>query len=297
MYQLMIIRLLLVFPALLNWISNSGESDPIFWSGFEPGSEIEYTDKWHHLIGIDQSTGFSWSEFKNYSSLLGTNLLIRSDSGYNITEFVDDQDPERGKVLHFVLNGHGGINPVPRTTASFDLAREATQIGVRFKYKVPSNWSELSECPDKTWLLVIEPAFTNRNSSDKSTIPLFLVPKDGQLFWELVHRKWPDGKCCSDKPFVKSNMTFPVPMGRWMTVTYFIKEGPVGTGRFYLQIDDTVVFDIRDEDFSIDDDLEKITLWKLYAGAPYIDFMTSRGTPLECWYDDIEIWDGMPKKL
>ena len=102
------------------------------------------------------------------------------------------------------------------------------------------------------------------------------------------------------------NTNIEIPFGKWVTLEYFINEGNVQSGHFYMTMtpeggEKTVVFDIRNFTHNTKDpDPQGITLWnpmKLYTSRDLVNFVKSEGKSLQIYFDDFEFWkDRVPFK-
>ena len=106
-----------------------------------------------------------------------------------------------------------------------------------------------------------------------------------------------------DKKFVniwsRVNTAFPVPIGKWVTLEYYIKEGHKDTGRFYFAVtpdggSKTVVFDLKGDTCHPDDPnpdgLFLINPLKLYTSGHLVDVMNAAGGTMQVYWDDFKFW-------
>lgn len=96
-----------------------------------------------------------------------------------------------------------------------------------------------------------------------------------------------------DQPPVK------VPVGKWFTLSYYLKEGDKQHGRFFMTIKpeggaEQLVFDITNFTHNTKDPSPNgITGWspqKLYTSREVMAFMKSHGKALEVYWDDFKLW-------
>lgn len=92
-----------------------------------------------------------------------------------------------------------------------------------------------------------------------------------------------------------------VPLGRWFTIHYYVKEGDRKTGRFQLAIQPDggrfqVVSDVTNWTYCPTDPApDGMRDWnplKLYTSKELVAFMKARDKPLQIYWDDVELWTG-----
>ncbi len=95
------------------------------------------------------------------------------------------------------------------------------------------------------------------------------------------------------------NTSFKVPVGKWFTMEYYIKEGNRETGRFYLAVTPDgekkqVVFDIRNFTHNTYDPspngLSGYNPMKLYTSKEIVAFMKEQDKTLQIYWDDLRVW-------
>lgn len=93
-----------------------------------------------------------------------------------------------------------------------------------------------------------------------------------------------------------SNLDIEVPIGRWVTLEYYLREGNAGEGRFYMAMvpegaPRRVLFDIRGwthhPDDPAPDGLTHLNPLKLYTSKSLIDYVRNSGGALEVYWDDL----------
>jgi hypothetical protein len=122
-------------------------------------------------------------------------------------------------------------------------------------------------------------------------------PKEGEsdLYFKLdaenagQKQVWNAG----DQPKVK------LPIGKWFTMEYYLKEGNKETGRFYMTITPDgerkqVVFDVTNFTHNTFDPAPNgFTGWspqKLYTSKEVVGFVKSKGKTLQIYWDDFKLW-------
>lgn len=90
-----------------------------------------------------------------------------------------------------------------------------------------------------------------------------------------------------------------VPIGKWFTLDYYIKEGNKENGRVYVAITTEgektqVVYDVRNFTHNTKDPAPNgITGWspqKLYTSKEIVSYVKERGMTLEIYWDDFKLW-------
>lgn len=151
-------------------------------------------------------------------------------------------------------------------------------------------WLTISEFWNNEWWVKDEPyGFRTTLGIEK--------PKEGEsdLYFKLdaenagQKQVWNAG----DQPKVK------VPIGKWFTMEYYVKEGNKETGRFYMTITPDgepkqVVFDVTNFTHNTYDPAPNgFTGWspqKLYTSKELVGFVKSKGKTLQIYWDDFKLW-------
>ena len=96
-----------------------------------------------------------------------------------------------------------------------------------------------------------------------------------------------------------TNPTVKVPICKWFTLEYYIKEGNADNGRFYLAItpdgeEKQVICDVHNFTHNTSDtNPDGITAYnpiKLYTSKELVSFMKSKGKTLQIYWDDLKLW-------
>lgn len=95
--------------------------------------------------------------------------------------------------------------------------------------------------------------------------------------------------------------TVAVPIGKWFTMDYYVKEGDKETGRFYLAITPDgqpkqVVYDITNFTQNTSDPAPNgftgYNPMKLYTSKELINHVKAQGKTLQIYWDDFALWKG-----
>ncbi|WP_080058423.1 hypothetical protein [Spirosoma aerolatum] len=158
-------------------------------------------------------------------------------------------------------------------------------------YPRPINWCTISEFWNNEWWVESEPygfritLGIGKSSAGKSKLNFILNAENaGQ---KEVWRADP----------TTSNVA--VPIGKWFTMEYYVKEGDQKTGRFYLAITPEgqarqVVYDITNFTHNTSDPapngLTGYNPMKLYTSKELINHVKSQGKTLQVYWDDFKLW-------
>jgi hypothetical protein len=96
-----------------------------------------------------------------------------------------------------------------------------------------------------------------------------------------------------------TNTSFAVPIGQWMTIDYYLREGNGTAGRYYMSITPqggtkTVIFDITN--FShhpndpAPDGFRHLNPMKLYTSKELSQFMKNNSKAIQLYWDDFKFW-------
>lgn len=290
----------------------------LFSSGFEANTMLPVPRKKIESIqGRDESTGLDWSTLPAISGLApAPNFLLTYWGGkphVNSTSgILPDTDSTYGNVLMFQVNSDDGKHPNARTSMEVKLNPNTfDELGVRYQMKIdssfldfPTDSSEIpnrkgSSGPTRLWWVVSE-AWLRDTHGKRASLPVEIKRSNkNEYVFKSVKLRLMD-QSSSDKiaplwteaPKAEAPS---IPIGQWVTIEMLLKNGPKGTGRFYLALNQKVVFDITNRDISYGD--YQWYLWspmKLYLDLSTIGWMSGRGTPARVYYDNFEVWQGMP---
>ena len=103
------------------------------------------------------------------------------------------------------------------------------------------------------------------------------------------------------------NTGFSVPVGAWMTLETYYREGDRETGRFFCAVTPadglrTVLFDVHDwthhPENPAPDGLTHYNPIKVYSSAEVVQFLRAHGAALQVDWDDFALWTGrMPEDV
>lgn len=295
---------------------NKGEL--LFNSGFEKGSTVVHksdlpsTDD--DIIGQDQSLSGpnDWVKDIDQNHKLGYfNLQYQGgDTTMRFARIIHEPGNPKNNVLHFWVNQANvdGIKARIQANIYADKSKKTEGI-IEFyqsvKLYLPSDMEVVKSFPEKiSWLTILE-VWNNiqwvddpypyrltvgigKPTGDKSELHFLVDAEDYNYTTKKYIKLWHD-----------MNTSIDVPIGKWFTLEYYIKEGNAQTGRFYMAITPEggkkqVIFDITNFTHNTQDpNPDGITLWnpmKLYTSKKLVDYVRSQGKALQFYWDDFSVW-------
>ncbi len=108
-----------------------------------------------------------------------------------------------------------------------------------------------------------------------------------------------DGKFVKGKYVWEEQSQAEMPIGQWVTLETYFKEGDSNTGRFYMAMTSatgvrTVLFNIRETTKHpkkyLPDGLTAFNPLKLYTGAALLAYMKANNKALDLYFDDYRLW-------
>ena len=287
----------------------------LFRSGFEPGTNIKIIDNQKagkldvaYLIGADVESDYDWDKLNEVIGIKdrmtfefwGTHRGVDAD-----LKIVDDPDRSRGKVLYseYLSNSESGIykGVTSLTQASLKLDSNFKQLGVRYKIKISEAYNALlapefalDSNADFGWWLISEMWTLRHQDGTAGSQPIYLRKSEKGFTFSAVMR-YRDGHA-HPVVWTVDNNDFTLPIVKWIEIVHFVRVGKAGEARLYFSVDGVVVFDIQDKDIEWKGmDWRSWSCMKAYQNQEITNFLRERGTPSETWYDDFEIWSGIPK--
>lgn len=290
----------------------------LFNSGFEQGSTVVHksnspsTDD--DIIGKDQSVSGpnDWVKDIDQSPKLGFfNLQYQGgDTTMRWARIVPEPGNPKNKVLHFWVNQPNVDGTKTRIQANIYADKSKKTEGIKEFYQsvklyLPSDMEVVKSFPEKiSWLTILEVWNNIQWVDDPYPYRLTVgIGKPGPEKSELHFIVDAEDYDYSTKKYIKlwhdMNKTIDVPIGKWFTLEYYIKEGNAQTGRFYMAITPDggkrqVIFDINNFTHnSKDPSPDGITLWnpmKLYTSKKLVDYVRGQGKALQIYWDDFAVW-------
>lgn len=293
----------------------------LFRSGFEPESRITHlgdpftaSDK---IIGRDLSVPppNDWVQDIDNSNQLG-NFRVQyqgADTTRRLARIIPEPGNPDNRVLLFRIN-EPWVNQfgshLARVQANiYDTWPDSHMEGIRELYQkvrlyMHEDMEILKSYPHSIdWLTIFE--LWNNQTWDNVPYAFRItvgtgkpLPESRELYFMIEAEDY-DTERGRMKIWNEMETGIPVPIGRWMTLEFYVREGNDETGRFYMAMtpeggDKKVIFDVRNYTHNTEDpDPTGIKFWnpmKLYTSSHLTSFVRDHGKSLQVYWDDLEIW-------
>ena len=301
----------------------------IFQTNFEKGTYMTQTlPQYAELRGADLSLPKpnDWvADFDGHPNV-GTFRLYyeEGDSTQRLAELVADPVDPKNTVLRYKISVPNVKMPSSYTKSGIVFSKKSRiqsemyannglmEIYQSVKLFIPTDFNKYINSPypvDGDWLGLCE--FWNNAAWMKAPYPFrfgvtvgrgdpvqgspLYFKTDGQklddIFIEMWHYK---------------NTTYPIPIGKWMTLEYYIKSGNKGNGRFYFAVSPdggtkTVIWDLHNDTCHPDDPnpdgFSEVNSMKLYASDNMVNQMNAMGGTFQVYWDDFKIWKNKKPSL
>lgn len=290
----------------------------LFNSGFEKGTTVvpksasQTTDD--DIIGEDLSVSApnDWVKDIDRSPNLGFFSLQYQggDSTMRFARIVPEPGNPKNKVLQFWVNQPNVDGTKARIQANIYADKSKKTEGIKEFYQsvrlyLPADMEVVKSFPDKiSWLTILE-VWNNiqwvddpypyrltvgigKPTADKSELHFMVDAEDYDYAGRKYIKLWHD-----------MNTAINVPIGKWFTLEYYIKEGNAQSGRFYMAITPEgeakqVIFDVVNFTHNSNDPKpDGITLWnpmKLYTSKSLVEYVHNQGKALQIYWDDFSVW-------
>lgn len=312
--------------------SNSPKADTkgtlLFNSGFEAGSQVvtKGTASDDDIIGIDNSKPKpnDWVNDIDKSTRLGNfNLQYQGgDISMRYARIIPEPGNEANKVLHFWLQDPNVDNGAKARIQANIYEHDARKIkGIKEFYQkiriyLPKDMEVVRNYPNKIrWLTILE-VWNNIQWVDdpypfRITVGMGKPSAEKKGLYFMVDTEDFEYKTETSRArFVllwhEMNQNFEIPVGKWITLEYYILEGGKSSGRFFMTATPDgektqVIFDVTNFTHNSKDPApDGITLFnpmKLYTSKELTNFVKSQGKALQLYWDDFELWEGRKPKL
>lgn len=222
----------------------------------------------------------------NYK-LLAPHIIIPTSSQYTVNGILFDKKAR----IQMDIYGNNGLKEVYQSVRLF----------------IPTDFNKLVDSPfpaSGDWITLFE-FWNNAQWNPGATYPFrFGVTLSkissgtagSPFFFQAEGQKLVSGFVTVWK---QSNTSFQAPIGKWMTIEYYIKDGNKGNGRFYFAVTPdggtkTVVYDLKEDTCHPDDPnpdgLGEINPLKLYTSNNMVNQMNSRNGIFQIYWDDFKLW-------
>ncbi len=278
----------------------------IFHSGFEPNVIDTTNGVASDILGIDNSVNppNDWlNDLENHPNI-GT-FSIQYEGGNStmrLAEIVPDPVDPSNNVLKFWIKQPNVGGYKGRVQANLYGNNNIYNLFYSIRMYLPSDFDTLKYIQGEIkWLTLME--FWNNASwvqdyGFRVTVNLQKIGDSPDSLRLGVHAQTNIGDVFTDV-WDTTNMSFVVPIAKWMTININYIEGDNSTGRFYLSVtpegqSETTVFDITNYTHHpadpSPDGLGELNPFKLYTSDDVINGITNTGRLLHVYWDDFELW-------
>lgn len=275
----------------------------IFSSGFGDGTSV--SDDLLDINGVDADTGFSWDDTPAWIERTALYYAVRDDEkirDYMDAEIVavDGPNGEDTRVLHLTNKGD---DPEMPSTSRAELSFFGREGEGDFDEGYIRYWTRLQTDLDQVVPDGVEPRlYYLMESKDRApgktgtesghsglriNIGISQDVDTRELYWVATGEQVQPVRQIE---WQNRNASIDVPLGEWFLVEAYLRRHP-SEGRVYFAVNGEVVFDltVRTQHADAPRSLLFWSPFKLYHDESW----WSAG-PTEQWYDDLEIWSGLP---
>jgi hypothetical protein len=287
------------------------EPELIFHTGFEESSKIVATDKPYidEMVGIDHTLKEhnDWiNDFDNHPNIGNFRLYYEDgDTTQRMAKIVPDPVNPNNNVLQFWI-AQPNVPQLSKGRIQADIYYNngLKEIYQSVRLYIPPYLEFLEEYPGRIWWLNLFELWNNRTWDDAPypfKISLDIKKPDRAVNTPLYFgvRARDAGKVDNQEYWEEINTQVEVPLGQWITLDTYVKEGDAETGRFYLSLKpekgpEIVLFDITNCTYHPDDPqpdgFADFNPMKLYTSDEIINFVNSKGKALQVFWDDYRLW-------
>ena len=276
----------------------------IFQTGFEPATSGMPPKAIEAFTGTDNTLPppNDWQAFEQHANIGSFNIQYQGgDSSQRYARLVPDPLDTANTALVFWLKGPNVNNIKGRIQANVYENTCLPEIYQSVRLYLHPDLVWLQEV-NFTWLTLFEywnnanwtgepypfRITVNLQRTEAASGPLHLGVH-GQTYdgskWQTV---WEDYRSDYD-----------LPLGQWLTIDIYLKEGNRNNGRFYLAVTPDsgtrqTLFDIthytHHPDDPCPDGFRHFNPFKLYTSAELLAYMQSKGAVLQVYWDDFRLW-------
>lgn len=276
--------------------SQEDKAKLLFKSGFEDGvyidSELVYgSEDYRFIRGKDSESGFSWP-----IDILGSSenaLHYLSDDGDSLKASIESVKGHTGKPSR-VLYNRMKYNVTGDTQLPYEIlnAKDSTKdIYIRYWMKIDNNmigqknrWRALFEYKTKDYK---DPG---EGGTGFRLISYIYTDKDGKASWHFQgdeDSKTSIWECDTLQPTKRcNNSKVPVITNKWFLTEYYWHWSNGEDGLAWWKINGKIVGQNHGPTTRANNPIDFIMLTQIYGDS----------NPKEQWIDDLEIWEGVPKK-
>jgi hypothetical protein len=289
----------------------------VFQSNFEAGcSIVPHTGVNDRITGRDNSlaTLSDWDALE--TTVLSTRPHLNyngGDSGKRTARLVPDPVNPSNRVLHYRVRDtwlDGGSYRGRVQYEFYNIRRGFREYHQSVRVFLPAaEFDALRKYPASiSWLTIVE-IWNNITWSQtvgnryRLTLGIGkLVPTESDLCFILDAQDcelFADGSQKYTTLWSRQAPTIAVPVGRWFTMEYWLKEGNRDAGRFVMAIQPDggarqTVFDVthftHHSGDAAPDGVTHFNPMKLYTSKPLVDYLRQQGLSLGIYWDDFRLW-------
>lgn len=284
----------------------------VFKSGFEPNTQgLPPTDH-KDITGVDNSTGYSWTQDLEDHPKIGDFFFDYTGGDYKgrFGKIIDEPGNESNKILQFWCNTPNASNGNARVQNNLYGNKNLKEFYQKIRMYVHPDLEELKK-PIAGWTFFTIAEFWNNANWVGEDFP-FRVSLN---FYKRTGVKKPFGFYAHAQTDLRTKWReewqafdeWEIPFGKWLTCELYIKEGDSNNGRFYFAVTPEdgkkeVIFDITDLTHHPDDPAPNgFGHWnpmKLYTSKKRVEEVLQYGKVLQLYWDDWELWEGgMPETV
>ncbi|MEH1766852.1 MAG: hypothetical protein V7L27_08870 [Nostoc sp.] len=281
----------------------------LFHSGFEGSTQVTgQSANRADIVGVDTSVAAPNDWVRDLESdPIGIFMIeyLGGDSSQRLASIVKDPLDQNNHVLSFWLKKPndtecGGCKGRIQADLYDNAKGKMTEFLYRYKVMYSQDWNKYQ----KGWVILDE--FWN-NAFWLSTpypfrIHTVLLARDHGKLKPVLGAQILDSHGNFQEVWTaQSPENFDIPLGKWIDVEVYYKQGDRNTGRFYSAMTydgrKTVLFDVHNITYHPQDPnpdgVTEFNPLKLYAGAEAIDDVRNQGGVLQLYFDNFELWTGV----
>lgn len=275
----------------------------LFASGFGNGTTV--SEDLLDINGVDADTGFSWDDNPAWVESTALYYAVRDDDNiadFQRTEIVEAPGPtgQTSRVLH--LTNLGDDPDMPSTSRS-ELSLFGREDGDTFNEGYIRYWTRLQEDLDTVVPDGVEPRLyylmetkdrapgatgtASGHSGFRINIGLSQDTETRELYWVATGEQVQPERIIE---WQSRNSSVDVPLGEWFLVEAYLYRHPTD-GKVFFAINGEPVFDLTVRTQHRDQP-RPLLFWSPFK--LYHDESWWAAGPTEQWFDDLEVWSGLP---
>ncbi len=291
---------------LLFYLQNYAQtSELIFQSGFEPNTTE--TTRGNDIIGIDNSVSppNNWvNDLENHPNIGNFSIFYEGgDDTMRFAKIVQDPTDPTNKILHYWLKYPNVTGTKGRVQSELYGNNNLTEMSQKVRIYLPNDWNIIKNATGGTveWMVIMtlwnNAGWTTEGNPFKISLGIhkrnpWSSDLNFNLTGDIKTTYW-------QHIWEESDSNYSIPVGQWLTLETYFKEGNASNGRFVLAVTPDggtrhIIFDVTNfthhpSDTS-PDGMRHYNPMKLYTSDVVIDYVRNNGGVLQLYWDDFEIW-------